>query len=137
MLQQLSTIMAQVAQCSSIEGLLSAEKHLLSAKTCCKITSSSESGNSYRFPSKNIGPANKNITPQRPFSSTKRKTKNPTIKLAKPSTKEKEAIVNALFTKNPLYETTTTTTPLQQLSRVKTTRKAVSGNYHKQWTCIL
>ena len=93
----LSTLTAQVTQCDGVEGLLAAEKHLLSAKTSCGMISSSF--NLTRFQGKRIEPANKNIIPQRPFVSTRSRPKKPTIKLGKPSTKVKELIQTTLFAK--------------------------------------
>ena len=94
-IKTLSSLMLQVSQCKSVEGLISAEKHLLSAKTACRMISVASKTVS-KFPNKRIVPANKTITKQRPFTSTKRKTKKQTIKLAKPSSKEKDVICNAL-----------------------------------------
>ena len=48
-------------------------------------------------------PQNKNLQPQRPFYSTKKKRLPSTIKLAKPTEEEKKKICDALMTNHNLY----------------------------------
>jgi len=84
-LQVLSSIAGQVVQCDDITALEAVEKHIIMASNSCRDISPC---NSNIFTEcKNKEPANKNIMPQRPFYSTKSKRKTPTIKLAKPTTK--------------------------------------------------
>ncbi len=107
-LNKLLSLTTQVRQCSSVEGLLTAEKHILSAKNSCRMVHLA----TQKFPIRKIEPANKRITPQnvRPFTSTKNKTKRPTIKLAKPTHKDKQILRTALFDDKSLYESEQLTT---------------------------
>ena len=127
LIKTLSSLTLQVSQCNSVEGLLSAEKQILSAKTACRMISVASKAVS-TFPNKKIVPANKTITKQRPFVSTKRKTKKQTIKLAKPSTKEKSVICNALNAKKSLYSDDTCNLGLST-SDIQL-KKRVSSKYH-------
>lgn len=42
-------------------------------------------------------PSNKNIQPQRPFQSTKKKSKKPTVRISKPTVQQKENLCDALL----------------------------------------
>ena len=123
-LRTLSTLTAQISQCTSVEGLLAAEKHLLSAKSSCRLISASV--HYKKFPIRQIEPANKKIKPQRPFSSTKSKPKKPTIKLGKATAKQKELINSTLLLKRPLYDTA----DCSEESAAKDKRENISGKLY-------
>ena len=99
-LQMLSGIVTQVRLCNDVDGLLHAQKHIQIASNACKAISSSSSTKMctmQRFQERGSSePANKKIIQQRPFKSTKMKTKPPTIKLAKPTQKDKELVLYLL-----------------------------------------
>ncbi len=93
---KLSVISAQLRSCTSVPALEAADSHLNSIigivtafKTVCnaekvmKCTSRE--------------PANKHITSQRPFFSTKNKRNSATVRLSKPSLSEKETICTQLL----------------------------------------
>ena len=100
-LEQLCSLTAQIKQCTSIEGLLAAEKHIIVAKGSCRLIRSSIDTD---FICKSKEPANKKAITQQPFYSTKNRTRKPTIKLAKPTHKEREMLQTALLSKDTLYK---------------------------------
>ena len=96
-MRRLSALTTQIHLCNSIPALSAIDSHLVSACNAAKIIDTSETSNkSKAFSTSTNNPANKKITPQRPFYSTKSKTKRPTIRLAKPTQKEKEDLCTLL-----------------------------------------
>lgn len=86
----MSILVTDISKCESIDGLIAAEKHIVAATNACKIPHTPANSHEANVPS------NKKIIPQMPFTSTKRKHRKPTVRLAKPSRKEKEEIYSGL-----------------------------------------
>ena len=80
-MKHLSALTTHVQLCNSIPALVAIESHLISACNAAKITETSNES----FKSIEVAPANKKVTPQRPFYSTKSQKKKPAIRLAKPT----------------------------------------------------
>lgn len=112
-MRKLSVLTAQVQLCYSIPALHAIESHI---QTACKATSIS-SDLKRCFSTTTNCPANKKITPQRPFYSTKSKRKRPTIRLAKPTQKEKQNICVLLREKKLYNEEDMDTLPSEEISK--------------------
>ena len=112
MMRRLSALTSQVQLCTSIPVLKAIESHLTAACNTSKIRNDKPPGSTFNTSS--VVPPNKKVVPQRPFFSTKSKRKHPTIRLAKPTQKEKENI-HTLLNEKKLYgqskSTTVTGTP--------------------------
>jgi len=67
LLNKLSLLTTKVSGCEDTQALLAVEKCIFTATNTCKLDSPSD----FNTPLKEV-PANKNITPQRPFLSTKK-----------------------------------------------------------------
>ena len=92
---KLSVLSACVNQYADRDTLLAINKHL---STCLSVVQLHKSNQ----------PANKKLTQQRPFVSTKRKRGPARIRLAKPTPAEKESVKKLLSSPNPLLLTQTT-----------------------------
>ena len=74
-------------------------------------------------------PSNKRITPMRPFFSTKKKRKQSTVQITKPTAQQKDDICTALLDKHTsLYCSDYTSTPLSRITISKCTLTGTSLN---------
>ena len=101
-LKRLSTLANEISKCSNIDTLIALENHIIAACSVCRVDCTStktfnSKGNKY------IIPPNTKIVPQRPFTSTKSKQRQPKIKLAKPTQEQKQSIFSALLSQT-LYQ---------------------------------
>ena len=91
---KLAIITTQINQCTTASTLSAAETHLNFAINIIRAMHSTPP-NIVMLPSRE--PSNKNIQPQRPFHSTKKKSKKPTVRISKPTVQQKESLCNALL----------------------------------------
>ena len=89
-----------IEKCTSGHELLLAESHVNSASHILELTQKATS----TFPvNKSTSPANTCITTQR-FHSTRKRRKKNIIRLIKPSTQEKQTVMEYLLENKPLYK---------------------------------
>ncbi len=98
LLNKLSILTTQVSMCKDTHALLAVEKCISTATSACKLVSPCK----FNTPTRQV-PPNKNITPQRPFLSTKKKSRKPTVKFGKPSCHDKKLIYINLMNQS-LYD---------------------------------
>ena len=95
--QMLSRIHVLTEKCSHLSELKLVAKHLGSAESIFDITKQPLAHSSIAVPDNTL------ITPQR-FQSTKKRKKNATLRLAKPTYKEKRNVITCLEENRPLYQ---------------------------------
>jgi len=92
LIEKLSSLSNQIKNCDSLPTLSVIDSLTKTANNAVKINKSEQ---------KQLNPVcseplNKNIIPQRPFKSTKKRCKQPSTKLVKPSQSDKETICSKL-----------------------------------------
>ena len=100
--QKISTMSGYISQCEDLRILHDIESHLNSALSTFKVLPSSTQAT---IMPKHKFPHNKGISQQRRFHSTKKRSKVPQIRLAKPDRSKREYIHNNLMA-NTLYSGT-------------------------------
>lgn len=100
-IERVSALATEISKCSNIDTLTALEKHIIAACNVCRVGYTSTK----TFCSKDnkYVPPNTKIVPQRPFTSTKSKQRQPKVKLAKPTHQQKESIYSALASQT-LYQ---------------------------------
>ena len=85
-------------------------------------------------------PSNKLIKPMRPFFSTKKKRKQSTIRIAKPTTQEKKDLCTALLDKRTALYGSDSTVPLSRDTMSKCTPTGtftICTSYNLYTTCLV
>ena len=98
--QKLSALLLLVRQSSNTALLLSAEDHVNSASSLLKLTQSNTVAQNIKI---SRSPANKHLTTQRPFYTTKKKRKKQERCLVKPTVDDKKEVATFLLHDKSLY----------------------------------
>ena len=111
---KLSILTTQILYCNELDTLLAAEKHINSATHLIQAMTTYPNTT---YECTTPEPPNKNIQPQRPFYSTKKKRATSTIRLAKPTEEEKEKVRDALLTDHNMYAVQASDPGLRRIMR--------------------
>ena len=107
LIEKLSSLFNQIKNCDSLPALSIIDSLIKTANNAVKVNTSEQQ---QLNPVCNE-PLNKNIILQRPFLSTKKRRKQPSLRLVKPSQSDKETICSKLNSQT-LYSTSTSTDEL-------------------------
>ena len=105
LVEKLSSLSNLIKNCDNLPALSIIDSLIKTASNAVKVNTSEQQ----QLNPVCSEPLNKNIIPQRPFKSTKKRRKQPSMKLVKPSRSDKEAICSKLNTET-LYNSSSSTT---------------------------